>query len=224
MTLPPDAVFEATLEDVSGADAPSTSLGEARMEQLGNPPFRFAIQYDPTQIVPNHTYVVRVRISVGEQLLFTTDQRYQVLTQGHGSEIGVMMLKRVSGTAGGDAAARIPLRGTYWKLVQLEEKPVTSADTQQEANLVFHSDGGRVTGSGGCNRLTGSYAADGSAMHFNGVASTRMACSHGMEVEMRFLGTLEHVRSWKISGQQLDLLDDGGKMLARFSAGTMKSK
>jgi len=226
MVLPPDATFEATLEDISRADAPAITVGQARVEQPANPPIHFTIQYDPTQIQPNHIYAVRARISEGGRLLFTTDQRYQVLTQGHGSEIGVMMLRRVAGVTGSsDApAVQLPLRETYWKLAQLEERLVTPADTQQEANLVFHSEGGRVTGSGGCNRLMGTYVADGSALHFNGVASTRMACMHGMEIETSFLATLEHVRSWKVTGQQLDLLDESDKVLARFMAGTAKSK
>ena len=105
MALPPDAIFEATLEDVSRADAPAITLGQARMEQPSNPPIHFTIQYDPAQVQPNHIYAVRARISEGGRLLFATDQRYQVLTQGHGSEIGVMMLRRVTGVTA-EAAMR----------------------------------------------------------------------------------------------------------------------
>src|ERR1700709_2047290 len=61
MALPPDAVFEATLEDVSRADAPATILGQARIEQPGNPPFHFTIQYDPALVLPTHVYAIRAR-------------------------------------------------------------------------------------------------------------------------------------------------------------------
>ncbi|HEU4634937.1 MAG TPA: YbaY family lipoprotein, partial [Edaphobacter sp.] len=50
MALPPDAVFEAALEDVSRVDASGETVGQTRTEQPGNPPFRFSIQYDPVQI------------------------------------------------------------------------------------------------------------------------------------------------------------------------------
>jgi len=40
------------------------------------------------------------------------------------------------------------------------------------------------------------------------MASTRMACVQGMETETKFLKALEKVRSWKISGQELQLFDD----------------
>lgn len=224
MALPPDAVFEATLEDVSRADAPATIIGQARIEQPGNPPFRFTIQYDPTQIQPNHIYSVRARITEGGRLLFTTDQRYQVLTQGHGSEIGMMMLRRVAGAAGKTPIANTSLRETYWKLVQLGDRPIHDGDQQQEANLVFRTDGSRVTGSGGCNRLTGAYTVNDQSLRIQGIASTRMACTRGMEIENRFLASLEHVRSWKISDRQLELDDEDGRPLARFTAETMKSE
>jgi putative lipoprotein len=222
MALSPEAVFEATLEDVSRADASANVLGRARIENPGNPPFSFSISYDPSQIVTSHTYVVRARVTEAGKLLFTTDQRYQVLTLGHGSEIAMMMLRRLSpsatATPGPAPSADTPLRETYWKLAQLGEKQVAPADQQREANLVFQTDQNRVTGSGGCNRLTGSYVLEGHSLRFGGIASTRMACMQGMETETEFLAALDKVRSWRIIGQQLELYDAGGKLLARFTA------
>jgi uncharacterized lipoprotein YbaY len=62
MAMPANAVFEATLEDVSKADAKAEIIGQARIEQPGNPPIRFEITYDPSRIVSSHRYVVRARI------------------------------------------------------------------------------------------------------------------------------------------------------------------
>jgi putative lipoprotein len=39
IALPPDAVFEAVLEDVSRADAPAKVLGRATINPAGQPPF-----------------------------------------------------------------------------------------------------------------------------------------------------------------------------------------
>lgn len=74
IAMPPDAVFEATLEDVSKADARAEVMGQARIERPGNPPIRFEITYDPVQIISSHRYAVRARILVGGKLFFTTDQ------------------------------------------------------------------------------------------------------------------------------------------------------
>jgi putative lipoprotein len=228
--LPKDVVFEATLEDVSLADAKSRVIATTRNEQPGNPPFNFKIAYDPAKIVTNHDYAVRARITVNAKLLFTTDQRYSVLTKGHGSEIAMMLLKRVtvnSSTTGAPAAAKRsaadePLRETYWKLIALDGKPVAASEHQREANLIFHTDNNRISGSGGCNRLMGGYLVEGSSLHFQGVASTRMACPSGMDTEQAFLKALDKVESWKIACDELSLLGSGDAVLARFKATALK--
>ncbi|WP_260706184.1 YbaY family lipoprotein [Edaphobacter flagellatus] len=231
MALPPNAIFEATLEDVSLADAPATVIGNTRLESPGNPPFQFSISYDSSKIVPNHTYAVRAQIKVDKKLWFTTDQRYAVLTQGHGSEISMMMLRRASGggsrskpspaTAQAAAPADEPLRETYWKLMELRGKPVNAANQQQEAHLVFRT-GDRLSGSGGCNRLMGGYSVEGNTLHFKGIGSTMMACAQGMDIEQAFLAALNKVETWKITNNTLELYDSGAKLLAKFEARAMK--
>jgi len=72
MALLSNAVFEATLEDVSKADAPAEMIGQARIEGPANPPIRFQITYDPSDIDPSHRYAVRARILVGGKPFFTT--------------------------------------------------------------------------------------------------------------------------------------------------------
>ena len=104
MALPPTAVFEATLEDISRADAPAQVLGSVRIENPGAPPFHFEIGYDPGRVQQNHSYAVRARISSQGRLLFTTDQVYPVLTRGHGTQIELLLRR-----SGGDAApAQLP--------------------------------------------------------------------------------------------------------------------
>ena len=48
-----------------------------------------------------------------------------------------------------------------------------------------------------------------------------MACVEGMEYERPFAQALERTRSWRITGVQLELFDDGGAPLALFEAGAM---
>jgi len=74
ISLPADAVFEATLEDVSRADAPGSILGRARIRGPGNPPIRFQIPFDASRVDPGHRYVVRGRIFIGARQLLATDQ------------------------------------------------------------------------------------------------------------------------------------------------------
>lgn len=97
MALPPQAVFEATLQDVSKADAPAEVVGHVRIENPGQPPIHFQIPYNPARIKAMHTYSVLARIMIGKRLLFTTDQAYLVLTRSYGSEVA-LMLRRVGGS------------------------------------------------------------------------------------------------------------------------------
>ena len=92
------------------------------------------------------------------------------------------------------------------------------ATTQTEPFLVFGAEPGRVTGSGGCNRLTGPYEQKSDAIKFGALAATRMACEHGMDTEDALGNALGAASSWKIVGDQLELYDAGGGLLATFEA------
>lgn len=105
------------------------------------------------------------------------------------------------------------LENTYWKVVQIRGAPVTVGERQREPHLILHPDTHRVTGNGGCNSLTGSYAVDGDRITFTRMAGTMMACMEGMEQEHALhqaLGTIAH---WRIAGQKLELLDGQGTVV-----------
>jgi len=115
IALPPDAVLEVRLDDVSLADAPAIELGRIRVENPGNPPFAFEISYDPDQIDSRHVYAVRATIRAGGKLLFTTDTHYPVLTRGAGDEVE-LLLRRVGAGGGGQSAAALgPLPVVAWQ-------------------------------------------------------------------------------------------------------------
>jgi heat shock protein HslJ len=118
----------------------------------------------------------------------------------------------------GRAADNHPLRGTNWKLVRLGEAPVEVSAGQAEPQLVFASDALQVSGSGGCNRFTGGFTVEGDRVHLGPLAGTMMACVNGMEQEQRLLKSLSRVERYRISGQQLELLDGSGAVLGRFEA------
>jgi uncharacterized lipoprotein YbaY len=94
IALPPGAIFEATLEDVSTAGAKTEVIGRARIEQPGSPPIAFEIPYDSARIDDKRRYVVRARIVLDGKPLFTTDRSYPVLTAGKGNKVTIN-LRRV---------------------------------------------------------------------------------------------------------------------------------
>lgn len=65
------------------------------------------------------------------------------------------------------------------------------------------SSNGDLTGTDGCNRLTGSYAADGTELTFTGVASTLIFCE---DVDT----WLSRLTSAKVSGDTMTVFDISG--------------
>jgi heat shock protein HslJ len=61
-------------------------------------------------------------------------------------------------------AATASLENTYWKLTQLRDSAI-SASPKNEPHLILDSETRRVSGSGGCNRLVGSYTLDGDRLN-----------------------------------------------------------
>jgi heat shock protein HslJ len=79
-----------------------------------------------------------------------------------------------------------------------------------------------VSGSGGCNRLTGTYTLEGDGLAFSQMAGTRMVCLGGMEQEQAFYDALGRAATWRVEGEQLELSDASGNVIARFEARYMK--
>jgi heat shock protein HslJ len=114
--------------------------------------------------------------------------------------------------------ATAPLAGTTWNLIQLAGQPIITTDPQRQPHLILDDDAHRVAGSGGCNRLMGGYERDGDRITFSQVATTMMACPDAMDTEAAFTKALAQVAAWRVLGQQLELLDDAGKRVARLQA------
>lgn len=96
LALAPGVRLEASLIDISRADAAAAIVGKTVLEEVGLPPYRFTIAYDPAAIVATHRYAVRVVLMKDARLIFTTDQVYPVLTGGSPASVQVL-LKRVGG-------------------------------------------------------------------------------------------------------------------------------
>jgi len=115
-----------------------------------------------------------------------------------------------------------PLEGPYWKAIELAGKPTPAQDPQREAHLQFQA-GGRVSGSDGCNRLTGTYQRSGDRVTFGQMAGTQMACLNATGTEEAFRDALKNVARFTINGDRLEFFDASGTRLAVFSATTRPS-
>ncbi len=93
---------------------------------------------------------------------------------------------------------------------------MTASNPDSQPYIYLQAQGDKLSGSGGCNRLFGSYDLNGSALEFHSVASTMMACpGKSMDNEARILEVLKLVTNFVITGDVLSLRVDD-HVLARF--------
>jgi putative lipoprotein len=216
MALPPGAVFEAQLEDVSRADAAAEVIGKTSLPSPGNPPIRFAIGYDPARIQAAHSYLVRARILVEGRPFFTTTESHPVLTRGNPDSVSLMLRRAETGSAAA-------LENTYWKAIAIGDRPARVAENIAERHLLLHPAGTQASGSSGCNSFSGSYQLSGDSLRFGKLLSTMRACVDPElnRQERAFLDALGATRSWRVAGDTL-VLSDGTRALARFTAQYMR--
>lgn len=109
-----------------------------------------------------------------------------------------------------------PLAGKYWKLTELMGKPVITNGQANEPHLLFSKENHSVSGSGGCNRLSGRYELNGLGIRFSQIAGTKMFCQDMMYMETEFLGILNETDNYSLKGDTLSLNKARMAPLARF--------
>jgi len=93
IALPPEARLVITLENASRADAPAEVIADKVIETAGQPvPIPFTLTYNPADIQTRDRYAVRAQIFYGEELRWTSDTSYPVITQGASSEVAIALV------------------------------------------------------------------------------------------------------------------------------------
>jgi heat shock protein HslJ len=118
----------------------------------------------------------------------------------------------------GNPGATADLENTYWKLVRLDGGPVVRLEGEREPHLVLHGREGRLAGSTGCNQLNGRYEVRDDLLALGSLASTKKMCREIADQEARLLAALDAVRTWRIEGVHLELIDGDGTVRARLEA------
>lgn len=114
-------------------------------------------------------------------------------------------------------SADVPLEGTYWKLVEINGTPVDTG-LNREPFLKLDADENRVSASGGCNGMGGTYELQANnRLSFSQLIGTMMACPN-MEIETQLSDVLGRTDSYAIQGDTLSLFRARMAPLARFVA------
>jgi heat shock protein HslJ len=122
-------------------------------------------------------------------------------------------------TPAGRASASL-LEGRYWRLAELRGQPALPTPGAREAGLQFAADSMRVSGSGGCNRVSGPYTREGPRLEFGPMISTKMACADQRltEQESVFLSALSSVNRHEVTGDTLVLFHDNDRLVRLVAA------
>ncbi|MEO1201113.1 MAG: META domain-containing protein [Pseudomonadota bacterium] len=218
MLLKPGSVVEVWLLDTSLADAEATEIAYQRIDHPGQQLVRFQLRYDPADIREDGVYSVRAEVRYGEALLYTTDTHYPVLTRGAGDVVEIQLVRVATPPPRQDRASKpdSSLANTYWKLTSIDGKPFTRSGDGREPHLMLVRDL-TARGSSGCNTFTGGYETYAGSLRFGNLATTRMACPSGMDIEQRFLDALTRVDRYDIDGESM-LLYAGDQQLLGFAA------
>ncbi|MES0824619.1 YbaY family lipoprotein [Ruegeria sp. SCP11] len=205
IAVPPDATLYVELQDVSLADAPAVPLA-AKRYAVTSVPTQFELTFDDALIKEGHRYVVRATINQGQDLLFTTDTAYPVLTDGAGNSADLMLVQAQGGAM---------LENTQWTAAVLNGAPI---ETERRPEISF-AQGGAFSGSGGCNRFNGQAEITGASISFpDNMAATLMACPPELEeVERQFFAALQNVTTYAMEGDALAFLDAAGEPVIKFA-------
>lgn len=207
IALPPGAVLEVELVDISRADAPAERIAATRVEVQGQVPIAFTLPYDPARIRPERRYAVQARLT-GDGMAWRNDAIVPVLTHGAGNRAEIL-LRRIQG-----ARAEPGPVGPTWVAEDIAGRGVVDR-LRTELTLTAE---GRVHGTGGCNRFAGGYTLDGPRLRFGAMAMTNMACAPAaMDQEQRFMAALAEVQGWRVANGILHLTGAGGTTVIRLA-------
>lgn len=208
MALPPGAVMDVRLLDVSKQDVAATTISAQRFAMTGIPQ-DFTLSYDSAVIDPKLSYSVRADILLDGNVLFRTTQAYPVLTNGAPDYVE-LTLQRAQTTA-----AAPDLTGTDWVVQEVGGRMLVA---KNPPTIAFPSPG-RVAIFGGCNRYTGAATPKNGELEFpDALAGTMMACPpEQTELERTVIDTLEQVTSYVVAGGGgLSLTNDAGIAVMRL--------
>lgn len=92
--LPPDAVVEVWITDVSRPVLGLPPLAEATVRPEGRQvPLPFELRYDPDRVDPKRDYAVKAAILSGRDILFQTEATIPVITRGHPQEVALWVVR-----------------------------------------------------------------------------------------------------------------------------------
>jgi putative lipoprotein len=197
--LPPGSVVRVRLEDTARQDVAAALLAETEVVTTGEQvPISFTLDADLSSLDPHARPALWATIEVEGRLRFTTTTHTSLAAEDIDEVELVVDMVRETTPALGD---------TEWRLVELAGEAVELAGGASVPHLVLDLEESHVTGSGGVNRLTGTFVLAEDELRFGPLATTMMAGpEEAMARELAFLDALARVTGYRLSEGTLVLL------------------
>lgn len=214
IAIPPGALLEIELLDIARQGAPAERIATATIPVERQAPIPFTLPYDPARITPMGRYAVRAVLRMPDgRVMFRTTQVHPVLSGGAGNQVELLL--RADRARQTRAPAPDGLGGPTWIAEDIGGRGVLD---RAQSSIAFGPEG-RAAGRAGCNRFTGRYVVNHTALRIGPLATTRMACVPEAlaDQERRFLAALDQVRAWKIERGLLVLTNEGEAPVLRFA-------
>lgn len=173
IALPPNAVVEVSLVDISRADAPTIALSSQKIVSGGRQvPFPFTLLYDSKQIDARLSYAIQARITVDGELQFVTKTGFPVITNGSPTTVDVKVKPVDRATTD-----KVMLKNTVWRLEQIQYKDGKRLeDTSASKYTVEFMNDGQLSIRADCNRALGRFTENGSSLSIELGPTTLAAC------------------------------------------------
>jgi putative lipoprotein len=206
-SLPPQAILDVQLLEVSRADAPGVLIGRSRGVPSGRSPFPLMLSVLDGAIQPASRYGIRATVRDGDRLLFTTTSLVPV-QPGRPAPLR-LELQAVDGG---------PLRGYPWLRAPAASVPAPADAPRREQQFTLDPTTQALNGSGDCNRFAGTYQLMGDRLRLLPLVQTQVGCEPVvMADDQQFMVALGGVRRWRLDGQgRLELLGESGEPLLRM--------
>lgn len=110
------------------------------------------------------------------------------------------------------------LEGVNWQLDSYLNPEEGNSCLLPGTEITALFEGGRISGSGGCNRYSGHYSTDGENIAISSVATTLMFCGEDISgQEAVYLANLEKAAHYNVSGNLLKIYDSNRTLLLTYS-------
>ena len=199
--LPPEVTISVQLRKPDGSLA-----GQSMATVSGREELAFHVYYLESDL--KEKAAVEASIFFGREPLFTCPENTTLSLKDRPS---ILLHHAVP-----SLQKELPLKGTYWRLKELDGKPAESFADQPEAHLILR-DKGQATGSDGCNNFFMDWEAGEGSISFSPGGATLRLCPNGEEQAQRFRQMFPAVTKWNISSGQLELRSEN-KLEAVFEA------